>query len=163
MAILWFRDIGSAHLSIVGGKNANLGELVRHLTPAGVRIPDGFALTADAFRDHLRLAGIDEQIYAALDALQYRDIAALARTGEQVRELVRSAPLPPAIESALFAAYDSLSSIYGEPATDVAVRSSATAEDLPEASFAGQQESYLDVRGHEALSVAVRNCMASLF
>jgi len=162
-SILWFREIEKAHLPQVGGKNANLGELLHHLATSGVRVPDGFALTADSFREHLRAAGIDERIYAALDSLDPRDMAALARIGEEVRTLVREAPLPASIEAQLIAAYEKLSAIYGEPATDVAVRSSATAEDLPDASFAGQQESYLDVRGPAALAVAVRNCMASLF
>jgi pyruvate,water dikinase len=163
MSILWFREIGSTDLPRVGGKNANLGELVRHLAPSGVRVPDGFALTADAFREHLRAAGIEDQIYALLDRINPRDIAALARSAEQVRALVRDAPLASATEAALIEAYEQLSASYGEKATDVAVRSSATAEDLPGASFAGQQESYLDVRGSDQLIIAVRNCMASLF
>jgi pyruvate,water dikinase len=163
MSILWFKDVRKTDVAVVGGKNANLGELVHHLVPAGVRIPDGFALTADAFRAHLRAAGIEERIYAALDSLDPHDMSALSRIGEQIRTWVREAPLPAAIVAQLVAAYEQLSEIYGERATDVAVRSSATAEDLPDASFAGQQESYLDVRGADALVLAVRNCMASLF
>lgn len=158
-----FRDLDRSLVAEVGGKNANLGELVRHCAAAGIRVPDGFALVADAFRRHLRAAGLEAEIYDALDALDIRDIAALARTGRAIRERVRAAPLPVEIESELRDAYDALSRQYGEAATDVAVRSSATAEDLPEASFAGQQESYLNVRGQAALVEAVRNCMASLF
>jgi pyruvate,water dikinase len=161
--ILPFRELDRSLIAEVGGKNANLGELVRHFSAAGIRVPDGFALVADAFRRHLRAAGLEAEIYDALDALDVRDIAALARTGRAIRERVRAAPLPVEIESALRDAYDALSRQYGEAATDVAVRSSATAEDLPEASFAGQQESYLNVRGQDALVEAVRNCMASLF
>jgi pyruvate,water dikinase len=160
------RPLGSldrTQIAAVGGKNANLGELLQHLAKAGVRVPDGFALVADAFRRHLREARLDDEIYGALDRLDVRDIAALARTARSIRDRVRAAPLPEDIEAELRTAYDLLSRRYGEAATDVAVRSSATAEDLPEASFAGQQESYLNVRGYASLLEAVRNCMASLF
>ncbi|HEY5947406.1 MAG TPA: PEP/pyruvate-binding domain-containing protein, partial [Kofleriaceae bacterium] len=162
-SICWFRDLDRTQIAQVGGKNANLGELVKNLGAAGVRVPDGFALVADAFRRHLRDAGLEDEIYSALDDLDVRDVAALARTGRTIRERVRSATLPADVETELRDAYVQLSRAYGEPITDVAVRSSATAEDLPEASFAGQQESYLNVRGHAALLDAVRNCMASLF
>ncbi|HEX7840112.1 MAG TPA: phosphoenolpyruvate synthase [Kofleriaceae bacterium] len=161
--IRWFRELGVGDIATVGGKNANLGELIRNLVPLGVRVPDGFALVADAFRRHLREARLDEEIYTALDRLDVRDVTALARTGRKIRERVRAAPLPAEIEAELRAAYDALSRQFDEPATDVAVRSSATAEDLPEASFAGQQESYLNVHGHAALIDAVKSCMASLF
>lgn len=161
--IVPFRSLDRTQIGLVGGKNANLGELVQHLSAAGVRVPGGFALTADAFRRHLRKARIDEAIFAELDGLDLHDVAALARTGAAIRQRVRAAALPPEVEGELRAAYDALSRQYGEDATDVAVRSSATAEDLPDASFAGQQESYLNVRGHAALIDAVRNCMASLF
>lgn len=161
--IRWFRELDQTQISVVGGKNANLGELVKHLGPLGVRVPNGFALVADAFRRHLREARLEDEIYAALDRLDVRDVAALARAGRAIRERVRAAPLPTDVEAELLAAYDALSRQSGEPATDVAVRSSATAEDLPEASFAGQQESYLNVHGHAALIDAVKSCMASLF
>jgi pyruvate,water dikinase len=157
------RSLDRSHIPIVGGKNANLGELLQHLTTVGVRVPDGFAIVADAFRQHLRDAHLDDQIYATLDRLDLHDVAALARAGRAIREQVRSAPLPAEIERELRVAYDRLSRQYGEAATDVAVRSSATAEDLPEASFAGQQESYLNVRGYSALVEAVRSCLASMF
>jgi pyruvate,water dikinase len=162
-SIRLFRDLDRTNLEEVGGKNANLGELVRNFRAVGIRVPDGFALVADAFRRHLSVAGLEGEIYDALDALDVRDVAALARTGRAIRERVRGATLPVEIRTQLREAYDALSRQYGEAATDVAVRSSATAEDLPEASFAGQQESYLNVRGHAALDEAVRNCMASLF
>ena len=162
-AIRWFRDVDRTHLAEVGGKNANLGELVRNLHTMGVRVPDGFALVADAFRRHLREARIDKDIYAALDRLDHLDVAALAKAGRAIRDKIRAATLPADIQDELRAAYDQLSRSYGEDATDVAVRSSATAEDLPEASFAGQQETYLNVRGHAAFIEAVKMCMASLF
>ncbi|HEU4729417.1 MAG TPA: phosphoenolpyruvate synthase, partial [Kofleriaceae bacterium] len=161
--ILPFRTLDLRDLPRVGGKNANLGELVRNLSAAGVRVPDGFAITADAFRRHLADNRLDAEIYAALDRLDVRDVAALSRTAQEIRDRVARAPLPSDIEAALLAAYDALSDQYREPATDVAVRSSATAEDLPGASFAGQHESYLDVRGRAAVIDAVRSCMASLF
>jgi len=151
--ILPFRTIDRGRIRDVGGKNANLGELVRRLAEAGVRVPDGFAISAEAFRWHLRASFLGEMIYPALDRLDVRDVAALVRT----------APLPEDLAREICAAYDVLSRAFGEAATDVAVRSSATAEDLPEASFAGQQESYLNVRGHAGVLDAVRCCMASLF
>jgi pyruvate, water dikinase len=162
-AIQPLRSVDRTQIGAVGGKNANLGEMLKHVGTLGVRVPDGFALDADAFRRHLREAKLDDEIYRALDRLDLRDVAELARTGRAIRDRVRATPLPKDIEDELRAAYDSLSRQYGEAATDVAVRSSATAEDLPEASFAGQQESYLNIRGHAALVEAVRSCMASLF
>ncbi|MCA9286773.1 MAG: phosphoenolpyruvate synthase [Phycisphaerales bacterium] len=150
-------------LPSVGGKNASLGEMVRELGQAGVRVPNGFAVTAEAFRRHLREAGLDEEINATLEALDVRDTKALAREAAAIRAKVRAAALPDAVRRAAINAYAELSKSYGETATDVAVRSSATAEDLPTASFAGQQDTYLNIRGAEALDVAIRACMASLF
>jgi pyruvate,water dikinase len=158
-----FSAIGLDSLSVVGGKNASLGEMTRELTATGVRVPAGFALTADAFRAHLDAAGLADRIYPLLDPLDVREVAALADTGRRIRELVRAAPLPDAVAQDVLAAYAELSRRSGEEATDVAVRSSGTAEDLPSASFAGQQETYLNVRGPERLLQAVRECMASLF
>ena len=161
--VIPFRDVDLSTLPEVGGKNASLGELLRSLEPAGVRVPDGFAITAEAFRRHLAQGGAAEAIYAALDGLDVRDVAALGQVGAFARERIRALPLPADVREQLLRAYEQLSRQYDEAATDVAVRSSATAEDLPSASFAGQQESYLNVRGAEALLEAVRDCMASLF
>jgi len=161
--VIPFRNIDLASLPEVGGKNASLGELLGGLTAAGVRVPDGFAITAEAFREHLAQDGADRAIFGALDRVDVRDVEALARAGAFARARVRELPLPRALQIEISAAYDQLSHAFHEPATDVAVRSSATAEDLPSASFAGQHESYLNVRGHDALLVAVRECMASLF
>ncbi|MGE5686251.1 MAG: phosphoenolpyruvate synthase [Gemmatimonadota bacterium] len=158
-----FADLTLADVPDVGGKNASLGELVRSLRPAGIRVPDGFALTAEAFRAHLEQNGLAEQIYAELDALDVGDVAALATLGRSIRRRVAEAPLPLAIAAEVADAYAELSLAYGDDATDVAVRSSATAEDLPTASFAGQQETFLNVRGRAALDAAVRGCLASLF
>jgi pyruvate,water dikinase len=161
--VIPFRELTLADVPRVGGKNASLGELIRYLVPLGVRVPDGFALTAAAFVCHLESAGLNSQIYPALARLDLRDVEALAREGNRIRALIRSAPLPDDIARAVLQAYHALSDAYGDASTDVAVRSSATAEDLPTASFAGQQETYLNVRGDQQLLSAVRDCMASLF
>jgi pyruvate,water dikinase len=161
--IIPFREITLDALGSVGGKNASLGELIRALSPAGIRVPDGFALTAAAFRLHLAEAGLDQAIYAELDGIDLADIEALARTARDIRQRIAAAPLPKVLRDELREAYQALSAASGEDATDVAVRSSATAEDLPSASFAGQQETFLNVRGSAALDTAVRGCMASLF
>jgi pyruvate,water dikinase len=158
-----FREIDMTSLPQVGGKNASLGEMIGALTARGIRVPDGFAVTADAFRAHVREAGLDEWIYRELDALDLRDVAALQALGARIRAAVAAAPLPAAVTEDVVAAYAQLSSAHGEAATDVAVRSSATAEDLPTASFAGQQETYLNVRGEKDLLQSVADCMASLF
>ncbi len=161
--VIPFGGITLESLAEVGGKNASLGELLRELSPHGIRVPDGFAITAAAFRRHLEGAGLSRTIYDELDALDLSDVTALAAAGRSIRERIAAAPLPAEIAGELAAAYADLSRAYGENATDVAVRSSATAEDLPSASFAGQQESYLNVRGVAALETAVRSCLASLF
>jgi pyruvate,water dikinase len=161
--IVPFRKLDMTAVPEVGGKNASLGELLNRLEPQGIRVPDGFAITAGAFRLHLKRAGLSEVIYSELDNLDVRDNAALSRVAESIRARIRSAPLPPELEARIYESYRTLSRRYGEEETDVAVRSSATAEDLPTASFAGQQESYLNVRGRESLVQAVRDCMASLF
>ena len=158
-----FSHVGLEAIAQVGGKNASLGELIAALAPVGVRVPDGFAITAGAFRLHLAQAGLDRTIYDELDRLDLRDILALGTVARSIRERIAAAPLPAPVADQLDAAYRTLSAGYGEEATDVAVRSSATAEDLPSASFAGQQETYLNVRGHDALDRAVRSCFASLF
>lgn len=161
--ILPFREIDLGSLPLVGGKNASLGELRRNFAPAGIHVPDGFAITASAFREVLRQDGADEEIFAALEDMDVGDVARLAAVGESVRRRVRELPLPPVLEAAIARAYAALSAQYGEVETDVAVRSSATAEDLPTASFAGQQETYLNVKGTTAVLAAVRDCMASSY
>jgi len=160
--VLPFRELSLNSLAEVGGKNASLGEMIRTLEDRGIRVPDGFAVTARAFRAHIE-AGDLGWIYDELDGLEAGDVAALARAGRRIREAVRTAPLPREVADAVREAYAALSREYDEEATDVAVRSSATAEDLPTASFAGQQETYLNIRGPEALVQSVADCMASLF
>lgn len=158
-----FRELDLDALPRVGGKNASLGEMIRELSAEGVPVPDGFAITADAYRIHLAEAGLNEAIHQDLEGLDVTDVATLQRVGETIRQRIRRAPLPEAVASAVATAYKKLSAQYEMEEADVAVRSSATAEDLPTASFAGQQESYLNVQGLERLLEKVRDCMASLF
>jgi len=133
--ICWFADIGLRDVPLVGGKNASLGELDRELKGAGVRVPNGFAITADAYRHFLRSSGVENRIAALLHGLRTVDLAALAERGLAIRQAIMAAELPEDLQSAIVGAYEQL----GEGAAlDVAVRSSATAEDLPDASFAGQ-------------------------
>ncbi len=158
--IKWFEEIGIEDVPSVGGKNASLGEMYRSLSSKGVRIPNGFAITADAYRLFIGHAGLREKITRALSGLDVRDTDELHRRGEEIRRAVLAAALPPALEAGILAAYARL----GEGKdVDVAVRSSATAEDLPDASFAGQQETFLHVRGRAALLDSCRRCFASLF
>lgn len=160
--IRWFEDIGIGDVPLVGGKNASLGEMYRELAGAGVKVPNGFAVTAEAYRYSLREAGLDRTIQQILKDLDTHDIENLRRRGRRVRQAILAAHLPPDLEQAITDAYDRLGDSGHEP-VDVAVRSSATAEDLPDASFAGQQETYLNVQGHVALLDACRRCFASLF
>ncbi len=160
--IRWFAEISMDDVPLVGGKNASLGELYRELTPQGVPVPNGFAITAEAYRHLLDEAGVWDELHRLLDDLDPDDVTELARRAARARELVYGADLPVELREEILAAHAELEAEYGE-ALSVAVRSSATAEDLPNASFAGQQETYLNVRGGEALLEAVRRCFASLF
>jgi pyruvate,water dikinase len=137
--IKWFADITIADIPSVGGKNASLGEMVRELASQGVSVPDGFAITADAFRLFIREAGLEELIRSAFADLDTRDMANLSQRGHSVRQAIRSATLPEGLQQQIAAAYQKLQGDSPTP-LDVAVRSSATAEDLPDASFAGHQE-----------------------
>jgi pyruvate,water dikinase len=160
--IAWFRDIRLKDLPLVGGKNASLGELYGELTTAGVRVPNGFAVTGEAYTALLDASGLRSRIAALLEGVSDEDVTALATAAEAVRGLIREAPWPAGLDRAIREAYGGLAREAG-PDPSVAVRSSATAEDLPEASFAGQQETYLGVRGGDALVAACRRCFASLF
>ena len=162
-----FRDIGIDDVPSVGGKNASLGEMVRELVPHGIRVPDGFAVTADGYRHFLRANQLDRDILATLDGLDTRDIDNLQRRGSRVRHLILQASFPADLEREILSAYELLEhEATGRDTAarlDVAVRSSATAEDLPDASFAGQQETYLNVQGPGLLLDTCRRCFASLF
>ncbi len=157
-----FEDIGLADVARVGGKNASLGEMIRHLRGAGVRVPGGFATTAAAFREHLAQDKLDARIAARLAALDVSDVRALAAAGAEIRRWILDTPLPAALADELRTAYARLDDGKTKELS-FAVRSSATAEDLPEASFAGQQETLLNVRGIEALLTALRTVFASLY
>lgn len=160
--IQWYSKLGMADLDQVGGKNASLGELISQLTDLGVRVPDGFATTADAYRRFLAETGLAERIDEQLRGLDTDDTVALAQVGTSIRELVTAQPFPADLEADIRAAYDQLAAGSGEEAS-FAVRSSATAEDLPDASFAGQQETFLNVRGIDAVLQAIREVFASLY
>ena len=161
-SIRWFSELGMADLDQVGGKNASLGEMVSHLTRLGVQVPDGFATTSEVYREFLGATGLAERIDQRLTALDTDDTIALAEAGREVRELVIAQPFPPQLESDIRAAYEQLAAGSGAEAS-FAVRSSATAEDLPDASFAGQQETFLNVRGIDDVLLAIREVFASLY
>lgn len=160
--VRWFRDVGNDDVGLVGGKNASLGEMLRHLTGLGVRVPDGFAVTAAAYRAFMAEAGLEAEV-AALLARPRAGVDDLVARAAEIRRVITGAPLPASLEDAVRAAYAELSRQAGGEPAYVAVRSSATAEDLPNASFAGQQESFLYVQGDDELLDHVRRCFASLY
>jgi len=160
--IRWFIDVRNEDVGIVGGKNASLGEMYSELTPKGVKIPDGFAVTADGYWHVLTSAGVLDDLKETLAGVDRSNVADLAKRGRKARDLILSAVIPDDLWGEIKTAYDMLCDEYG-PDADVAVRSSATAEDLPTASFAGQQETYLNIRGYQALREAYVRCLASLF
>jgi pyruvate,water dikinase len=160
--VRWFEDIKIEDVPIVGGKNASLGEMYRELSTQGVKIPNGFAITAEAYWYALNSAGILDKLKESLAGMDKTNVADLAIRGKKARDLILSAGIPDGLWTEIKNAYDRLCEEYG-PDTDVAVRSSATAEDLPTASFAGQQETYLNIRGYQALREACSKCLASLF
>ncbi|MCE8027463.1 phosphoenolpyruvate synthase [Billgrantia desiderata] len=159
--ILWFDQLGMDDVERVGGKNASLGEMISNLSGAGVTVPGGFATTAHAYREFLAHEGLNERINQALARLDVDDVNELARVGAEIRQWVIDTPLPPTFETHLRTAYDQLASQH--PNLKVAVRSSATAEDLPDASFAGQQETFLNIEGFDNVKRAVHEVFASLF
>lgn len=160
--IRWFNELTIQDIPLVGGKNASLGEMYRELATEGVIVPNGFAITAEAYRDMLDQAHAWDRLHELLDRFDPDDVADLARRAQQARDLVYAAPLPEALQRQILAAFAQLQQEYGDDLT-VAVRSSATAEDLPTASFAGQQDTYLNIRGGQSLLDACKRCFASLF
>jgi len=160
--IRWFEEIKIEDVPLVGGKNASLGEMYRELIPQGVKLPNGFAVTAEAYWYLVNSGNILPEMKKILAGINKNDLKDFAKRGHAVRELIYTTPLPEDLAEEIVAAYRSLGEQYGEN-TDVAVRSSATAEDLPTASFAGQQDTYLNIRGEGQLLDACRRCFASLF
>lgn len=160
--VLWYQELGMNDVNQVGGKNASLGEMISNLANAGVKVPGGFATTSYAFNEFLEQSGLEQKIHDVLDALDVEDVNELAKVGEKIRNWIIETPFQPALEEAMVEAYQSLAGELGEQAS-FAVRSSATAEDMPDASFAGQQETFLNVKGLDAIKVAVKHVFASLF
>ena len=160
--IRWFAKTSIADVPLVGGKNASLGEMYRELASRGVRVPNGFAITAAAYWHFLSTTGTDVRVRALLDRLNPDDMQSLRECGQAIRNAIVATELPADLQGAIVAAYDTLSGGPGS-SVDVAVRSSATAEDLPDASFAGQQETYLNVEGRQPLLESCKRCFASLF
>lgn len=160
--VKWFEDLTINDVPSVGGKNASLGEMIQNLGKKGVRVPSGFAITAYAYKYMIEKAGIDVKIKEILKDLDTHDVTDLAARGQKIRDLIKNTPIPPELEEDIRRHYREMEFRYAED-VDVAVRSSATAEDLPDASFAGQQETYLNVRGEDDLIEKVRDCFASLF
>ncbi|HEU4332331.1 MAG TPA: PEP/pyruvate-binding domain-containing protein, partial [Lapillicoccus sp.] len=160
--VKWFSSLGMGDLEEVGGKNSSLGEMIGNLASADVRVPDGFATTASAFRDFVSQEGLAARITGLMEGLDTDDVDALARVGKQVRQAIVDQPLQPALEREVREAYEKLAGEAGDEAS-FAVRSSATAEDLPDASFAGQQETFLNIRGIDAVLKAIHEVFASLY
>ncbi|MEH2411787.1 phosphoenolpyruvate synthase [Nostoc sp.] len=160
--ILWFDEVGIADIPVVGGKNASLGEMIQQLTPKGINVPAGFATTAYAYRYFIQSAGLEAKLRALFADLDVEDVKNLRERGKKARSLLIHTPFSVELREAIATAYHSLCERYNAE-TDVAVRSSATAEDLPDASFAGQQETYLNVVGVQGVLAACHKCFASLF
>ena len=160
--VLWYQQLGMHDVGRVGGKNASLGEMISNLANAGVQVPGGFATTADAFNEFLERSGVEAKIHELLDVLDVDDLAELSKAGEQIRNWIIDTPFQPELEDAIKTAFVELQGTAGDEAS-FAVRSSATAEDMPDASFAGQQETFLNVKGYDSVMVAIKHVFASLF
>ena len=160
--VLWYENLGMGDVDRVGGKNASLGEMISNLANMGVQVPTGFATTSFAFNEFLEQSGINEKIYQLLDGLDVSDLKELARCGQTIRQWIIETPFLDEMQKDIESAYAKLAGEFSDDAS-FAVRSSATAEDMPDASFAGQQETFLNVRGFEAVMVAIKHVFASLF
>ncbi|MFZ4213107.1 phosphoenolpyruvate synthase [Pantoea endophytica] len=159
--VLWYNQLGMHDVDRVGGKNASLGEMITNLSSLGVSVPNGYATTSHAFNLFLDQSGLNQRIYDLLDKTDVDDVAELAQAGKQIRQWVIDTPFQPELEAAIRSAYEQLSA--DDADASFAVRSSATAEDMPDASFAGQQETFLNVQGYDAVIIAVKHVYASLF
>ncbi len=160
--VLWYQQLGMDDVGVVGGKNASLGEMISNLSNAGVQVPGGFATTASAFNLFLEQSGLEARIHDLLDTLDVNDIPALGEAGKTIRQWIIDTPFLPELEADITSAFKTLQGDAGDEAS-FAVRSSATAEDMPDASFAGQQETFLNVKGIDAVMVAIKHVYASLF
>jgi pyruvate,water dikinase len=160
--VLWYQQLGMGDVAVVGGKNASLGEMISNLANAGVQVPGGFATTASAFNEFLEQSGLEARIHVLLDSLDVDDIPALGEAGEKIRNWIIETPFLPEMEQSIKNAFATLQGDAGDDAS-FAVRSSATAEDMPDASFAGQQETFLNVKGYDSVMVAIKHVFASLF
>lgn len=159
--VLWYNQLGMNDVDRVGGKNASLGEMITNLSSLGVSVPNGFATTSEAFNQFLDQSGVNQRIYELLDKTDIEDVDELAKAGKQIRQWIVETPFQPVLEEAIREAYQQLSA--DDDQASFAVRSSATAEDMPDASFAGQQETFLNVQGFDAVLTAVKHVYASLF
>jgi pyruvate,water dikinase len=161
--VMWLNEVSMEDIELVGGKNASLGEMIKGLSSIGVKIPMGFVVTSKAYHYFIDYNNLREKIREILAGLDPNNIEDLSRRGLTVRELIKGGQFPEDLKNEILKAYEELSKMYGQFRVDVAVRSSATAEDLPNASFAGQQDTYLNIKGDETLLSAIRSCFASLF
>lgn len=161
--VVWLNEVGMEDVELVGGKNASLGEMIKGLSSIGIKIPMGYVVTAEAYRYFVKYNNLEGKIKEVLNGLDPNNVEDLAKIGLTVRELIKGGEFPQDLRSEILKYYEELSNMYKQHRVDVAVRSSATAEDLPDASFAGQQETYLNIKGDESLLIAIKNCFASLF
>ena len=161
--VLWLHELRLSDLAQVGGKNSSLGEMIGHLSQLGVSVPGGFATTADAYREFVDFNQLAERMYRRLETLDVENVGELVKAGAEIRGWVMDAPLPPALDQAIRAGYRKMCADAGAAEIAVAVRSSATAEDLPDASFAGQQETFLNVTGEDDVVRKVKEVFASLY
>lgn len=161
--ILDLRDINNNMVDLVGGKNASLGEMIGNLSQKGINVPEGFVITVNAYDLYMEKNGLTERILALIESLDTKNLVQLRKTGTQIRQIIMDGKLPGELREAIEKRYKKLSRQYGKEATDVAVRSSATTEDLPDASFAGQQDSFLNIRGPNSVINSIKACFASLF
>ena len=161
--IINLKEVSLKDINLVGGKNASLGEMIQNIESMGIKVPNGFAITTKAYQDFIKFNNLDDKIIDLVSNLDENNLSELRRVGAEVRQLIRNGKFPEDLQTEIRDKYKLLSETYGQEMIDVAVRSSATAEDLPDASFAGQQETFLNVRGSESILEAVRNCFASLF
>ena len=161
--IINLKEVSLKDINLVGGKNASLGEMIQNIEAIGIKVPNGFAITTNAYHDFIKYNNLDQKIIDLVSGLDDSNLSELRKVGADVRQLIRNGKFPEELQNEIREKYQELSESYGQNMIDVAVRSSATAEDLPDASFAGQQETFLNVRGSESILEAVRNCFASLF